>query len=101
MTKVGFPGASIGIFDVIFVYILNLFLVSTLGDTGLTTYMVCMDALIIASIIDVGVSETLTSTVPIYYAKHDYVNLNHLIKNSLIITVGFAIIFQCRQPNFF
>lgn len=93
MTKVGFPGASIGIFDVIFVYILNLFLVSTLGDTGLTTYMVCMDALIIASIIDVGVSETLTSTVPIYYAKHDYVNLNHLIKNSLIITVGFAIIF--------
>ena len=48
---------------------------------------------IIASIIDVGVSETLTSTVPIYYAKHDYVNLNHLIKNSLIITMGFAIIF--------
>lgn len=59
MTKVGFPGASISIFDMIFVYILNLFLVSTLGDTGLTTYMVCIDALIIASIIDVGVSENL------------------------------------------
>ena len=38
----------------IFVYILNRFLGATLGDTGLTTYMVCMDALVIASIIDIG-----------------------------------------------
>ena len=90
MTKVGFPGASIGFFDLIFVYILNIFLVSTLGDTGLTTYMVCMDALVIASIIDIGIAETLTSIVPIYYTKHDYLNLNHLIRTSLIITAIFA-----------
>ena len=92
MIKVGFPGASIGIFDVIFVYIMNAFLAMTLGDTGLTTYMLCMDALVIASIIDVGISETLTSIVPIYYAKHDYLNLNHLIRMSLIISVIAAII---------
>ncbi|MBO5151035.1 MAG: hypothetical protein J6B73_02555 [Methanobrevibacter sp.] len=92
MIKVGFPGASIGVFDVIFVYILNFFLASTLGDTGLTTYMLCMDALVIASIIDIGISETLTSIVPIYYAKHDYVNLNHLIKISLTISVVAALI---------
>ncbi|WP_296873218.1 MATE family efflux transporter, partial [uncultured Methanobrevibacter sp.] len=76
----------------VFVYILNIFLVATIGDIGLTTYMVCMDALVIASIVDVGVSETLTSIVPIYYAKHDYINLNHLVKNSLIITGTCAII---------
>ncbi|MBQ6345394.1 MAG: hypothetical protein IJH63_05495 [Methanobrevibacter sp.] len=93
MTKVGFPGASIGFFDLVFVYVLNIFLVSTLGDTGLTTYMVCMDALVIASIIDIGIAETLTSIVPIYYTKHDYVNLNHLIRTSLIITVIFATLF--------
>ncbi|WP_458456700.1 MATE family efflux transporter [Methanobrevibacter sp.] len=92
MTKVGFPGASIGIFDVIFVYVLNIFLGATLGDTGLTTYMVCVDALVIASIIDVGISETLTSIVPVYYAKHDYVNLKHLIRNSLKISVIFAVL---------
>ncbi|MEE1128764.1 MAG: MATE family efflux transporter [Methanobrevibacter sp.] len=92
MIKVGFPGASIGVFDVIFVYILNYFLAITLGDTGLTTYMLCMDALVIASIIDVGISETLTSIIPIYYAKHDYVNVNHLIKISLIISVVAAVI---------
>lgn len=86
MIKVGFPGASIGIFDVIFVYIINMFLTATLGDLGLTTYLLCMDILVIASIVDMGVSETLTSIVPIYYSKHDYVNLNHLIKNALIIT---------------
>ena len=90
--KIGFPGASIGIFDVIFVYIINAFLASTLGDTGLTTYMLCMDALVIASIIDVGIAETLTSIVPIYYAKHDYANLKHLIKISLVISIAFALI---------
>lgn len=93
MIKVGFPGASIGIFDVIFVYIMNAFLAATLGETGLATYMLCVDALVIASIVNVGISETLTSIVPIYYAKHDYLNLNHLIKNSIIISVAFAIIF--------
>lgn len=92
--KVGFPGASIGIFDVIFVYILNLFLASTLGNLGLTTYLLCVDALVIASIVNVGISETLTSIVPIYYAKHDYVNLNHLIRRALIIAIicGVALI---------
>ena len=92
MIKVGFPGASIGIFDVIFVYIMNIFLVSTLGDMGLATYLLCMDALVIASIVDIGFSETLTSIVPVYYSKHDYINLNHLIKMSLIITMTCAII---------
>lgn len=92
MIKVGFPGASIGAFDVVFVYLLNLFLASTLGNTGLTTYMVCTDALVIASIVDVGVSETLTSIVPLYYSKHDYLNLNHLVKNSLLISGSCAII---------
>ena len=92
MIKVGFPGASIGIFDVIFVYAINLFLAATLGDIGLTTYMLCMDALVIASIVDIGISETLTSIVPVYYSKHDYINLNHLIRISLTITMICAVI---------
>lgn len=69
-----------------------MFLTATLGDLGLTTYLLCMDILVIASIVDMGVSETLTSIVPIYYSKHDYVNLNHLIKNALIITYACAIV---------
>lgn len=92
ITKVGFPGASIGIFDVIFVYIMNNFLAFTLGDMGLTTYMLCMDILVIGSIVDVGISETLTSIVPVYYSKHDYVNLKHLLKISLVMGLAFAVI---------
>lgn len=84
MIKVGFPGASIGFFDVILVYLINRFLGAVLGDPGLTTYMVCMDALVIASIVDIGIAETLTSIIPIYYTKHDYLNLKHLIRISLI-----------------
>lgn len=88
--KVGFPAASLGFFQVVFFYILNIFLVNSLGDIGLTTYMICVDALVISSVVTVGVFETLTSIVPIYYAKHDYLNLNHLIKNSLIISLSFS-----------
>ncbi|WP_296795910.1 MATE family efflux transporter [uncultured Methanobrevibacter sp.] len=92
MTKIGFPGASTGIFDVIFVYIMNKFLAFTLGDIGLTTYMLCIDILVIGSIVNVGISETLTSIVPVYYSKHDYVNLKHLIKISLLMGFSFAVI---------
>ncbi|WP_407416000.1 MATE family efflux transporter [Methanobrevibacter sp.] len=92
MTKVGFPGASIGVFDVIFVLIMNLFLAATLHDLGLVTYQLCMDILVIGSIVDVGISETLTSIVPVYYTKHDYANLKHLIKISLLMGLAFAVI---------
>ena len=87
-----FPSASIGIFDVIFVYIMNRFLGLTLGDIGLTTYMLCMDILVIGSIVNVGISETLAPIVPIYHTKHDYANLKHLLKTSLTLAIIFATI---------
>lgn len=87
MIKIGFPGASTGLFNVIFMYTLNQFLIATMGDSGLTVFMLCIDSLVIASIVDVGISETLTSIVPIYYTKHDFVNLNHLIRTALMISL--------------
>ena len=91
--KVGFPGASIGFFDFFLILFINYFLSANLGEVGLTTYVVCVDAYVIISIVIVGISETLTSIVPVYYAKHDYLNLNHLIRMSLIVTYAASIIF--------
>ena len=51
---------------------------------GLAICRLGMDALVLAGIVNYGISETLTSIVPIYYSKHDYVNLNHLIKNLIL-----------------
>lgn len=54
-----------------------IFLVSKLVDI-----ILCIDSLLISSIIDNGISEALSSI----YEKYDYANLNHLIKNSLLVT---------------
>ena len=79
MLKIGFPGASIGIFDLLLIEIMNVVLEAVMGKPGLNAYNVCTNALLIISILVVGISETLSSIVPVYYTHNDYLNLNHLI----------------------
>ena len=86
MLKIGFPGASIGIFDLLLIEIMNVVLEAVMGKPGLNAYNVCTNALLIISILVVGISETLSSIVPVYYTHNDYLNLNHLIKRSLLAT---------------
>ncbi|MER2014483.1 MAG: MATE family efflux transporter, partial [Methanobrevibacter sp.] len=45
--KIGLPGASLGIFDVILVYIMNLIIGAALGEIGLDIYNVCVNGLLI------------------------------------------------------
>ena len=93
MLKIGFPGASIGIFDLLLIEIMNVVLEAVMGKPGLNAYNVCTNALLIISILVVGISETLSSIVPVYYTHNDYLNLNHLIRRSLLATTICAIAF--------
>ena len=93
MLKIGFPGASIGIFDLLLIEIMNIVLEAVMGKPGLNAYNVCTNALLIISILVVGISETLSSIVPVYYTHNDYLNLNHLIRRSLLATTICAIAF--------
>ena len=91
--KVGFPGASMGLFNVILIYIMNLILGGILGELGLDIFNVCLNALLIISIFIMGFAETLSSIVPIYYAQNDFYNLNHIVRKSVIATMICSIIF--------
>lgn len=91
--KIGFPGASMGLFNVILIYIMNLILGGILGELGLDIFNVCLNALLIISIFIMGFAETLSSIVPIYYAQNDFYNLNHIVRKSLIATMACSIIF--------
>lgn len=93
MIKIGFPGASMGLFNVILIYIMNLILGSILGELGLDIFNVCLNALLIISIFIMGFAETLSSIVPIYYAQNDFYNINHIVRKSLIATMACSIIF--------
>ena len=91
--KVGFPGASMGLFNVILIYIMNLILGGILGELGLDIFNVCLNALLIISIFIMGFAETLSSIVPIYYAQNDFYNINHIVRKSVIATLICSIIF--------
>lgn len=91
--KIGLPGASLGLFDVILVYVMNLILGAALGELGLDIYNVCENGLLIISMLIIGFSETLSSIVPIYYAQNDFFNLNHLVKRTIIITMVCSLVF--------
>ena len=91
--KIGLPGASMGLFNVILIYIMNIILGGVLGELGLDIFNVCLNALLIISIFIMGFAETLSSIVPIYYAQNDFYNLNHIVRKSLIATMACSIIF--------
>ena len=85
--KIGLPGAGIGLFDVILVYVMNLVLGGLLGELGLDLYNVCVNALLIISILIVGFAETLSSIVPVYYYQYDFFNIKYIVKRSIMATV--------------
>ena len=91
--KIGLPGASLGIFDVILVYIMNLIIGAALGEIGLDIYNVCVNGLLIISILVIGFAETLSSIVPIYYSQNDFYNLNYIVKKSVIVTLLCSLVF--------
>ena len=91
--KIGLPGASMGFFNVLLMYIMNLIVGGILGELGLDIFNVCVVSLLLISILIMGFAETLSSIVPIYYAQNDYYNLNHIVRNSLIITLVCSAIF--------
>ena len=91
--KVGLPGASMGVFNVILIYIMNLILSGALGELGLNIFNVCLNSLLMISIILVGFSETLSSIVPIYYSQNDFFNLNYIVRRTIIATFLCSVIF--------
>ncbi len=91
--KIGLPGASMGFFNVLLIYIMNIILGGILGELGLDIFNVCLNALMIISIFIMGFAETLSSIVPIYYAQNDFYNINHIVRKSVIATMTCSIIF--------
>ena len=93
INKIGLPGASMGFFNVLLIYIMNLIVGGILGELGLDIFNVCVVALLLISILIMGFAETLSSIVPIYYAQNDFYNLHHIVRNSILITLISSVIF--------
>ena len=94
--KIGFPDASITVYEIIVVAIFNTLLGIYMGSVGLNSYAVCMDVLLIASMLIMGLIETFTTIIPVYYNQHDYKNINYLynktVKYAMVFSVAFTAI---------
>lgn len=91
--KIGSPGASIALFVIITVYIMNFILSSILGTIGLNIFNVCLNALLVISIFVIGISMTLSSVVSFCYAQNDFYNLKYIIRKSIILAVLCSVVF--------
>ena len=91
--KIGFPDASISVYEIIVVGIFNTILSINLGTVGLNSFMVCMDVLLISSIIIMGLIETFSTLVPVYYAQHDSRSIKFLYNKTIKYALAFCIIF--------
>ena len=104
MCKVGFPSASSGLFQVIVIFVINRILTIYMGSVGLVSYVACMDAFLIVSIVIIGFIETFASIIPVYYAQNDYGNIkyayNKAIRTTLIFTIIFTIILWINPDIF-
>ena len=91
--KVGIPGASMGVFDVLYAEVMNIIVIATIGTIGLNAFNIATQAFLVISIFTIGISETLSSIVPVYYSQDDYLNLNHLLRRSFILSGVCAVAF--------
>ena len=91
--KIGFPDASITVYEIIVVAIFNTLLGIYMGSVGLNCYAVCMDVLLIASMLIMGLIETFTTIIPVYYNQHDYKNINYLYNKTVKYAMAFSVAF--------
>lgn len=90
--KSGFAGASEQLYMTITTLLFNSLIISYLGNEGLFSQQICNNTLIIMSIFIIGLIQTISPIISVYYQDGDYSAVNYL-KNlcfKLIIGVGLA-----------
>ena len=92
--KIGFPDASITVYEIIVFEIFNTIISVNVGDAGLAIYNVCVnDVLLVDSIIVMGLVETFSALVPVYYNQYDYKNIKYLYNKTMKYALAFSVIF--------
>lgn len=94
--KTGFGGASTQLYITITALIYNSIIIAMVGNIGLISQEICTDMLLIISILFMGLVETISPLISVYYTDCDYSAIEHIKTISfrflLIISVIFTAI---------
>lgn len=98
----GFPPASGQLFILLKTFFINIIILSTIGEAGTVAFAICFDCLIIASIPIIGVCQTMSPIVSVFYSEKDFSGVKFVMRKSFKIAIFSCIlltIFLILFPN--
>ena len=91
--KSGFSTASTQLYLTIKLYVVNFVLGGLVGAIGLVAFNLCNNTLFIISIFIIGISQSMSPIISLYYKEKDYCGVDYVIKKSFKMMVVVDIAF--------
>ena len=100
--KSGYSTASTQLYLTIKLYVVNLLLLFISGAIGLAAFNMCYNSLFIISIFIIGIAQSMSPIVSVYFKEKDYLGVDYVIKKSLKMMIIVSLIFVgvlCIYPQ--
>ena len=100
--KSGYATASTQFYLTIKLYVINSLLVAVSGAIGLASFNMCYNSLFIISIFVIGIAQSMSPIVSVYYKEKDYLGVDYVMKKSLKMMIAVSLIFVlvlCIYPQ--
>ena len=102
MCKSGYSTASTQFYLTIKLVVINILLLSVSGAIGLSAFNMCYNSLFIISIFIIGIAQSMSPIVNVYYKEKDYRGVDYVMKKSLKMMIAVSLIFVavlCIYPQ--
>ena len=79
----GFPPASIQLFITLKLFIINYMVQIVMGGVGLVAFSVCDNSSFLIYMFAIGISQTMSPIISVYYQEEDYNGVKYTIKRAI------------------
>lgn len=83
----GFPPASIQLFITLKIFIINYLIQIVMGGVGLVAFSVCDNVSFLIYMFAIGISQTMSPIVSVYYQEEDYNGVEYTIRRAIKLAI--------------
>ena len=91
--KSGYSTASTQLYLTIKLYVINIILLNIAGALGLAAFNMCYNSLFIISIFIIGIAQSMSPIVSVYYKEKDYLGVDYVTSKSLKMMIVVSLVF--------
>ena len=91
--KSGYSTASTQLYLTIKLYVINQLLLTLSGAIGLAAFNMCYNSLFVISIFIIGIAQSMSPIVSVYYKEHDFLGVDYVTRKSLRMMLIVSLIF--------